>query len=74
MRHVFSVIGCAVAVLLLASHWFARHAHLTHDKAFIAAAAIVVVFHVIGAMIGRAVKPKPPATPVRPGYSAGTRR
>ena len=75
MKHVFSVVGCAVAVLALTSHSFAR-AHLTHGKQYIAAAVIVVVFHVIGIIVGRAFRPKPPAAPARTSYmyGAGTRR
>jgi hypothetical protein len=76
VKHAFSVIGGVVAVLMLTSRSFARQAHLTHGKEYYAAAAVVVVFHLIGAGVARALRPKPPATPSRPAapYSAGTRR
>jgi hypothetical protein len=76
VKHVFSVIGLVAAVLLLTSRSFARQAHLTHGKEWLAAAGIVLAFHVAGALIGRAVKPKAPATPARPVYpfsGSGTR-
>lgn len=76
MKHVFSAIGCVVAVLMLTSRSFARHAHLTHGKEAAAAVAIIVVFHLIGVVVGRALKPKPAATPARSSYTfgSGTRR
>jgi hypothetical protein len=76
VKHVFSVAGAAIAVLALTSHWFAD-AHLTHGKEYLAAAATVVAFHLAGAVIGRLLKPKPPAAPARPVYpfsGTGTRR
>lgn len=71
MKHVFSVIGVAVAVLVLTSRSFAHHAHLAHGKEAAVAIGIVVVFHVIGIVVGRALKPKPAATPVRTSYMYG---
>ena len=74
MKHVFSAIGAVIGALAMTSHSFTSHAHLTHRNELIAFVVVVAVFHVIGAVIGRALKPKPPATPARPGYSAGARR
>jgi hypothetical protein len=74
VKHVFSVIGFVVGALVMTSRSFTSHAHLSHGKELFALVAIVVVFHLIGAGIGRAIKPKTPAGPTRPGYSSGTRR
>jgi hypothetical protein len=73
VKHVFPLIGGVVAVLALTSHWFARRAHLSHGKEYIAAAAIVAVFTVIGILAAHGGKEKPTAQP-RAGYPYGNPR
>jgi len=75
VKHVFTTAaGGVVAFLVLTSHWFARHAHLTHGQKALTAAVIVVGVDLILLGIVRALKPKPkpPAAPQLPSYT-GTR-
>jgi ABC-type branched-subunit amino acid transport system permease subunit len=78
VKLLFTAAGAVLAVLALTSSAFA-HAH-SREK-WIAAALIVGVSALIGALIGfvasRARRPKPPAAPARPVYpfsGTGTRR
>lgn len=73
VKHVLTTAsGGVVAFVVLTNHSLTRHAHLTHRQEAFIAAVIVVGVDLILLAIVRALKPKPPVTPQRPGYT-GTR-